>query len=113
MFVEQCDKCGTQYIRSTCVPTMGQKPTGNPCIQEKKRGVCRGKILDTILDWEDALPDRDLDFADQHAKKADLSLCLGTSLQIVPSGNLPLATKRNNGKLVIVNLQPTKHDKKS
>lgn len=113
MFVEQCDKCGTQYIRSTCVPTMGQKPTGNPCIQEKKRGVCRGKILDTILDWEDALPDRDLDFADQHAKKADLSLCLGTSLQIVPSGNLPLATKRNNGKLVIVNLQPTKHDKKA
>ena len=46
-------------------------------------------------------------------RKADLSLCLGTSLQIVPSGNLPLAAKRNNGKLVIVNLQPTKHDKKA
>ena len=43
-------------------------------------------------------------------------MCLGTSLQIVPSGNLPLATKRNkkaDGKLVIVNLQPTKHDKKA
>ena len=46
-------------------------------------------------------------------RKADLSLCLGTSLQIVPSGNLPLATKRNKGKLAIVNLQPTKHDKKA
>lgn len=43
---------------------------------------------------------------------ADLSVCLGTTLQIVPSGNIPLLTKRNRGKLVIVNLQPTKHDKK-
>lgn len=46
-------------------------------------------------------------------RQADLSLCLGTSLQIVPSGNLPLFTKRSGGKLVIVNLQPTKHDKKA
>ena len=27
----------------------------------------------------------------------------------MPSGNLPLLTKHNNGKLVICNLQPTKH----
>uniref|UniRef100_A0A2K6H017 protein acetyllysine N-acetyltransferase n=1 Tax=Propithecus coquereli TaxID=379532 RepID=A0A2K6H017_PROCO len=42
---------------------------------------------------------------------ADLSVTLGTSLQIRPSGNLPLATKRRGGRLVIVNLQPTKHDR--
>ncbi|XP_040178445.1 NAD-dependent protein deacetylase sirtuin-6 isoform X4 [Rana temporaria] len=44
-------------------------------------------------------------------KKADLAITLGTSLQIKPSGNLPLLTKRKGGKLVIVNLQPTKHDR--
>lgn len=42
-------------------------------------------------------------------RKADLSITLGTSLQIKPSGNLPLLTKKKGGKLVIVNLQPTKH----
>lgn len=42
-------------------------------------------------------------------RNADLSITLGTSLQIRPSGNLPLATKRRGGLLVIVNLQPTKH----
>lgn len=42
-------------------------------------------------------------------RNADLSITLGTSLQIRPSGNLPLATKRRGGRLVIVNLQPTKH----
>lgn len=42
-------------------------------------------------------------------RNADLSITLGTSLQIRPSGNLPLTTKRRGGRLVIVNLQPTKH----
>lgn len=49
----------------------------------------------------------------EYFRLADLSLCLGTSLQIVPSGNLPLSTKRNGGRVVIVNLQPTKHDRKA
>ncbi|XP_058514093.1 NAD-dependent protein deacylase sirtuin-6 isoform X2 [Ochotona princeps] len=81
MFVEECTKCKT------------------------------GELRDTILDWEDSLPDRDLALADEASRNADLSITLGTSLQIKPSGNLPLATKRHGGRLVIVNLQPTKHDR--
>ena len=42
--------------------------------------------------------------------KADLCLCLGTSLQIRPCRDLPKKTKKNGGKLVIVNLQRTSLD---
>ena len=42
-------------------------------------------------------------------RKADLSLCLGSSLQINPSGNLPALTVKSKGKLVICNLSKTKH----
>ncbi|XP_011380230.1 NAD-dependent protein deacetylase sirtuin-6 [Pteropus vampyrus] len=97
MFVEECVKCKIL------------------CTAAKARGLraCRGQLRDTILDWEDALPDRDLTLADEASRNADLSVTLGTSLQIRPSGNLPLATKRRGGRLVIVNLQPTKHDRQA
>ncbi|XP_031545547.1 NAD-dependent protein deacylase sirtuin-6 isoform X3 [Vicugna pacos] len=113
MFVEECVKCKTQYVRDTVVGSMGLKATGRLCTVAKSRGLraCRGELRDTILDWEDALPDRDLALADEASRNADLSVTLGTSLQIRPSGNLPLATKRRGGRLVIVNLQPTKHDR--
>nr|XP_048284565.1 NAD-dependent protein deacetylase sirtuin-6 isoform X3 [Myodes glareolus] len=115
MFVEECPKCKTQYVRDTVVGTMGLKATGRLCTVAKARGLraCRGELRDTILDWEDSLPDRDLMLADEASRTADLSVTLGTSLQIRPSGNLPLATKRRGGRLVIVNLQPTKHDRQA
>ncbi|KAG9278622.1 NAD-dependent protein deacetylase sirtuin-6 [Astyanax mexicanus] len=113
MFVEECEKCGKQYVRDTVIGVMGLKPTGRYCEVTRSRGLraCRGKLISTILDWEDALPDRDLNRADEASRRADLALTLGTSLQIKPSGDLPLLTKRTGGKVVIVNLQPTKHDK--
>ncbi|XP_037021174.2 NAD-dependent protein deacylase sirtuin-6 isoform X2 [Artibeus jamaicensis] len=115
MFVEECVKCKTQYVRDTVVGSMGLKATGRLCTVAKARGLraCRGELRDTILDWEDALPERDLTLADDASRNADLSITLGTSLQIRPSGNLPLATKRRGGRLVIVNLQPTKHDRQA
>ncbi|KAJ8367465.1 hypothetical protein AAFF_G00317620 [Aldrovandia affinis] len=113
MFVEECAKCGKQYVRDTVIGTMGLKPTGRRCDVIRSRGLraCRGKLMGTILDWEDALPDTDLARAEEASRRADLVLTLGTSLQIKPVANLPLVTKRRGGKLVIINLQPTKHDK--
>lgn len=42
-----------------------------------------------------------------------MNICLGSTLQIVPSGNLPICNKKYCGKLAVINLQPTKHDKKA
>ncbi|KAG1669173.1 NAD-dependent protein deacetylase sirtuin-6 [Nymphon striatum] len=114
MFLDKCDKCKREFVRNTATKTLGQKPTGQKCPAKKRNGhPCRGKLHDTVLDWEDELPNKELDISDEHSRLADLSITLGTSLQILPCGNLPLLAKKKNGRLVICNLQPTKHDKRA
>lgn len=113
MFIEQCSMCHTRYIRESVVPSMKLQLTGNVCTQMKQRGNCRGKLRDTILDWEDALPVSELDMAEKHCRAADLCLCLGTSLQIYPCANLPLLSKKSSGRVVVVNLQATRLDSRA
>ncbi|KAL3285212.1 hypothetical protein HHI36_019327 [Cryptolaemus montrouzieri] len=114
MFVEQCNICGCQFVRSKATSSVGQKLLGQNCKRIIARGrSCRGKLTDTILDWEANLPENDLEMSDYHSSVADLNICLGSTLQIVPSGNLPLRCKKYGGKVVIINLQPTKQDKKA
>lgn len=114
MFTEKCNQCDRQFVRRRATTTVGQKCLDMPCPAVKRNGrQCRGRLHDTILDWEHNLPENDLGMADFHSCIADLSICLGTTLQIVPSGNLPLYTKKFGGRLVICNLQPTKHDRRA
>lgn len=108
-FREICSSCGKEYIRDFEVETIGLKETGRRCSDLN----CGGKLKDTVLDWEDALPPKEINPAEKHCKMADLVICLGTSLQITPACNLPLKSVRAGGKLVIINLQATPKDKKA
>ncbi|KAF8062076.1 SRT1 [Scenedesmus sp. PABB004] len=108
-FAERCKKCKVEYVRDFEMDTVGFKPTGRRCT----RGGCRGQLVDHILDWEDALPPAELKATQEHASAANLALCLGTSLQIIPAANLPLRTVRAGGRLGIINLQATPKDKRA
>ncbi|XAR68250.1 hypothetical protein NMG60_11003319 [Bertholletia excelsa] len=108
-FREVCPKCGVEYLRDFELETIGMKETSRCCSDVK----CGAKLKDTVLDWEDELPPKDLNAAEKHCRMADLVLCLGTSLQITPACNLPLRSLRGRGKVVIVNLQKTPKDKKA
>merc|ERR1712141_451600 len=110
------DKCKKMFVRDSPAPTVGQKYVGGDCMATRSNGRnCRGKLKDFVLDWEDELPDSDLSLSDSHSVLADLSIVMGSTLQIIPAGNMPTYTKKyhSTGKLVICNLQPTKQDKKA
>jgi mono-ADP-ribosyltransferase sirtuin 6 len=110
VFTERCNHCGREYFRDKDVGGMSFHPTGRlcdiPCVgKENSKGI----LVDTLLDWEDALPEDDLDRATTECETADLVLCLGTSLRIEPAGSLPTLAK----DYVIVNLQVTPKDEEA
>ncbi|KAH9259652.1 hypothetical protein BASA81_002074 [Batrachochytrium salamandrivorans] len=107
VFLERCNLCKHEVFHKTDVGGVGCKPTGNVCPQCPK-----GKLHDTVLDWDTPIDQEYLDLAEEWMRGADLVICLGTSLRIVPAANLPLLMDQA-GKLAIVNLQPTPHDAKA
>ncbi|RWS31479.1 hypothetical protein B4U80_04697 [Leptotrombidium deliense] len=113
-FLDECNQCYTRFIRNSASTTMGLQVSSVPCPRGGR--PCRGFLRDTILDWEDELPLNEMQLANTYSAKADLTICLGTSLQIVPAANMPFMCKKRKvdpGKVVIVNLQATKFDKKA
>lgn len=117
MFVDQCSVCQRQFVRAQPARTVGQKvDPERACPAPRPNGRrCRGKLADFVLDWEAELPEADLDLSLAHSTLAQLSIVMGSTLQIIPAGNLPTFAPKFHpeGKLVIINLQPTKHDKKA
>lgn len=104
-FTETCVSCQTEHFRDQDVGGMSFQPTGRVCGLEG----CQGNLHDTLLDWEDALPEDDFERAELECDASDLVLCLGTSLRIEPAGSLPTRAKQ----FVIVNLQITPKDDES
>jgi hypothetical protein len=107
VFAEACARpgCGTEWVRDVEVGSVGRRPTPRRC------AACgRGRLRDSVLDWEQALPAAELAAAERAAESARLTLCLGTSLQIVPACDLPLRTVGAGGDVAIVNLQATPKD---
>ena len=103
VFTEKCSHCGTEVFFSS-QETGGlsfQPIPGHNCPN------CTSQMHDILLDWEDMV--LDLEKCNQECEKADLVICLGTSLRINPVGSLPLLAKQ----FVIVNLQQTPLDEQA
>ena len=106
-FTEQCLNCGMEYFRDEDIGGMSFQPTGRLCTECCDNTTGKGGVLvDTLLDWEDGLPEDDFERAEDECDKADLVLALGTSLRIVPASDLPLRANQ----FVIVNYQKTAKD---
>ncbi len=68
IFTEKCEKCHKEYFRDFDVGGVSFKKTGRKCVVSG----CDGDLRDTILDWEDELPDEDWELSQQHCAKSDL-----------------------------------------
>jgi NAD-dependent deacetylase len=101
---------------ATCIRCYNQVPAG-PLIEAFAENgeiplceLCGGVMKPDIILFGEQLPAKEMLAARQAAQKSDVMLVAGSSLEAAPAGDLPLLTKRGNGRLVIANLGPTHLD---
>lgn len=90
--------------------SVGLCPTGRNCEGNKRTGrSCRGKLRDATLDWDTEISLNHLDRIRKAWKQTSHLLCIGTSLEIIPMGSLPLDAKSKGIKTTTINYQETAH----
>ncbi|MFC1885052.1 NAD-dependent deacetylase [Thermodesulfobacteriota bacterium] len=90
----RCKKCGAQY----------------ECGDGSKICICGGALDSSVVDFGQALPEKDLMFSFEHSRKSDLFIVVGSSLVVTPAADMPREALGAGSKLVIINQGDTPFD---
>lgn len=71
---------------------------------------CGGKLVSSVVDFGQSLPEKDLRLSFEHSRKSDLFVVVGSSLAVTPAADVPLEALRSGAKLVIINQGETPLD---
>jgi NAD-dependent deacetylase len=71
---------------------------------------CRGAVKPDVVLFGELLPESAMARAQELAERAELMLCVGSSLAVHPVAGLPQMTIESGGKLAIVTKGPTPYD---
>lgn len=88
-------KWGNGYRTSPVIP-------GQPVCPE-----CRGRIISSVVNFGDPIPEKELRLSISHSQKADVFVAIGSSLTVTPAADMPLKAKTNGAALIIINKMET------
>jgi NAD-dependent SIR2 family protein deacetylase len=80
-------KCQTQVAKSLGLETCS----------------CGGKLVSSVINFGDPLPQKDLEDSFWHSSQCDLFIIVGSSLVVSPANELPEVALRGGARLVIIN----------
>ena len=95
---EKCRKCGKEFLRDFEVGCTTDHLTGRNCTVPG----CGGDLYDSIINFGENLPKRDIKAGFDNCLKADVCLAMGSSLRVTPAADMPAQTAEKGAKLVIV-----------
>jgi NAD-dependent SIR2 family protein deacetylase len=91
----RCTRCGTQVDGSAGLDTCS----------------CGGKLVSSVVDFGQSLPQKDLADSYRHSEECDLCVVVGSSLVVTPAADMPLVALEHGARLVIINQGETPLDK--
>lgn len=74
---------------------------------------CGGRIISSIVNFKDPIPEKEYSLSVYHSQKADVFLVVGSSLSVTPASYMPQYAFKNRAKLIIINREETPMDHKA
>ena len=110
----RCLRCDRRFTRQE----VGWDPrrwgpgyrTQQPVAGQPACAACSGRLISSVVNFGDPLPEQDLMLAEQHARACDLLLVLGSSLTVEPAASLAGLVLRSGARVVLVNQGATPYD---
>ncbi len=90
----RCQRCQTQVAKSLGL----------------ERCSCGGKLVSSVINFGDPLPEKDLEDSFWHSSQCDLFIVVGSSLVVGPANEMPEVALRGRARLVIINQGETPMD---
>ena len=90
----KCQRCQTQVDKSLGLNTCS----------------CGGRLVSSVVNFGDPLPQKDLDDSFHHSSRCDLFIVVGSSLVVSPANDMPKVALRFGARLVIINQGETPLD---
>jgi NAD-dependent deacetylase len=84
--------------------------TQKPLPGQPACAACGGRLISSVVNFGDPLPQKELELADQHARRCDLMLVLGSSLVVNPAASLVGLALRSGARVVLANRGKTPYD---
>ena len=91
----RCQRCQTQVDKSSGIDTC----------------KCGGRLVSSVVNFGDPLPQKDLDDSFHHSSRCDLFFVVGSSLVVSPANELPKVALKSGARLVIINKGETPMDR--
>eukprot|EP01087_Luapelamoeba_hula_P005024 TRINITY_DN15117_c0_g1_i1.p1 TRINITY_DN15117_c0_g1~~TRINITY_DN15117_c0_g1_i1.p1 ORF type:complete len:322 (+),score=53.50 TRINITY_DN15117_c0_g1_i1:125-1090(+) len=118
IYIERCsnEECGKEHYRnfdttiSRNVLRDVEQSAYNTRLTGRLCNACSAPLRDSIVNFNENLPERHLNTATEHSSKADLTLVLGSSMRVSPACELPSLSYKKGGGFCLCNLQKTSFD---
>ena len=88
----------------------GQGYRTQPPIAGQPRCDCGGRIISSVVNFGDPMPEREMEDSSAHCRRCDLFIAIGSSLTVTPAAHFPVEAMRAGARLIIVNREPTPLD---
>ena len=72
--------------------------------------ACGGRLISSVVNFGDPLPEKELMLAADHARRCDLMLVLGSSLVVNPAASLVGLALQEGARVVLINQGETPYD---